>query len=67
MSAIILTILCSDVHCKFGIECHYIDLHVVMFTAKCSERHYLKLVSIVAEHFTTNVLRCFLKSSILFA
>jgi len=34
----------------------YIHCHVVNITTKNSDRHYLKVVSIVAEQFTTNFL-----------
>ena len=43
---------CSDIHC-----------HVVTFTIKCSERHYLKIVSIMADISSENFLQCWLKES----
>jgi len=52
---------CSDGHYKIFVNITTVTFmqwcslqKVVMFTTKCSERHYLKLVNIVAEHFTTN-------------
>jgi len=52
MFAIILTILCSDIHCKFVVNVTTLtSMHVVTFTtkftAKCSD------LNSVVEHFIT--------------